>query len=69
VLFGVSTIGWSPFNVTQLLWINLILDVLAAIALATEPPHPKELRKERIRKTDKPITPVMWRQIISQVLY
>ena len=30
--------GSSPFTVVQLLWINLIMDVLAAIALATEAP-------------------------------
>jgi len=61
VLFSVSTVGWSPFNVTQLLWINLILDVFAAIALATEPPHPTELRKERLKQKETLITTVMWR--------
>jgi len=26
-----------PLNVVQMLWVNLIMDVLAAIALCTEP--------------------------------
>lgn len=30
-----------PFTVTQLLWINLIMDTFAALALATEPPSEK----------------------------
>jgi Ca2+-transporting ATPase len=28
-----------PLTVTQMLWINLIMDTFAALALATEPPH------------------------------
>ena len=45
------------------------MDVLAAIALATEAPHPTELKSERIKKNDNSLTPVMWRSISSQVLY
>jgi len=55
----------SPFNVIQLLWINLVMDVLAAIALANEAPHPTELRKDRIKRTDHVLSPVMWRSITS----
>lgn len=28
-----------PLTVTQMLWVNLIMDTFAAVALATEPPH------------------------------
>lgn len=31
------SLGDIPFNVIQLLWINLIMDILAAISLGTEP--------------------------------
>lgn len=46
------------------------MDILAAIALATEQPHPTDLRKER-SKIDKDnfVLPIMWRSIYSQVLY
>jgi Ca2+ transporting ATPase len=37
------TLGDTPFNVIQLLWVNMVMDTLAAIALSTEPPHPTEL--------------------------
>ena len=40
VILSVITLGFSPFSVFQLLWINLVMDVLAAIAFATEHPHP-----------------------------
>jgi Ca2+-transporting ATPase len=29
--------GHTPLNVIQMLWVNLIMDVLGAIALGTEP--------------------------------
>jgi len=60
----------SPFTAMQLLWINLIMDVLAAIALATEAPHPTELGPRVSSSKDaKQILPVMYRAIYSQVLY
>ncbi len=45
-LVGVSL----PLTVTQMLWVNLIMDTLAALALATEPPH-KEVMKQKPRKS------------------
>jgi len=69
VILAGATLGKSPFTVIQLLWINLIMDVLAAIALATEAPHPTQLRKERVKKSDKIVTPIMWRSISAQVIY
>ena len=34
-----------PFTVIQLLWVNLIMDTFAALALATEPPNEKVMDK------------------------
>ncbi|EAZ88510.1 putative calcium-transporting ATPase [Crocosphaera chwakensis CCY0110] len=34
-----------PLTVTQMLWINLIMDTFAALALATEPPHETVMNK------------------------
>lgn len=53
ILLGVITLGSSPFQVVQLLWMNMVMDTLAAIALATEPPHPTDLNKQRIKKHDR----------------
>lgn len=69
VLLGGATLGFSPFSVTQLLWTNMVMDTLAALSLATEPPHPTNLNPERQKKTDKIILPVMWRNILCQAAY
>lgn len=47
----------------------MIMDTLAAIALATEPPHPTELKKQRVKKHDKIILKSMWRTILCGALY
>jgi P-type E1-E2 ATPase len=44
VIFGILFFGESPLSAVQLLWINLIMDTFAAIALSTEPPMEKILR-------------------------
>lgn len=69
VFLAGATLGNPPFSVIQLLWINMIMDTLAAISLATEPPHPVTMKLEKQKKTDKIILPVMWRNILGQVAY
>ena len=69
VFISGATLGESPFNVIQLLWINMIMDTLAAIMLATEPPKRGELKKTRIRKTDPIIVKAMWRNVLGVALY
>jgi Ca2+-transporting ATPase len=53
----------------QLLWVNLIMDTFAALALATDPPTEKILDRPPQGK-DKPlITITMWKQIMGQNIY
>ena len=40
-----------PFTVTQMLWINLIMDTFAALALVTEPPH-KSIMLDKPRRPE-----------------
>lgn len=43
----------SPITAVQLLWVNLIMDSFAALALATEPPTPELLeRKPYLNNSD-----------------
>mmetsp|Transcript_7833 Transcript_7833/g.7308 ORF Transcript_7833/g.7308 Transcript_7833/m.7308 type:complete len:524 (-) Transcript_7833:50-1621(-) len=69
VLIAGVTLGYSPFSVIQLLWMNMVMDTLAAISLATESPHPTELKQGRVKKHDKVFTAEMWRQILGQAIY
>lgn len=68
------TTGQFPFNVIQLLWINLIMDVLAAIALCTEPPMENNIQKDQLMRVSKGsgvniIRPNIRINIFGQVCY
>lgn len=59
VLIGAFTGTESPLSVTQMLWVNLIMDTFAAIALASLPPQ-RIVMKEKPRKgTDSIINKAM----------
>ena len=47
----------------------MIMDTLAAISLATEPPVKGELKDEIQKRSDKIIKPVMWRNIIGHAAW
>lgn len=54
-----------PFTVTQMLWVNLIMDTFAALALASEPAN-DSVMKDQPRKSDAfIITNDMWVTIIG----
>ncbi|XP_062180012.1 probable calcium-transporting ATPase 6, plasma membrane-type [Phragmites australis] len=62
-------IGTAPLTAVQLLWVNMIMDTLGALALATEPPNDQMMKRPPVRRGDSFITRVMWRNIIGQGLY
>ena len=51
VLIGAVLGTQSPLTVTQMLWVNLIMDSLAALALASLPPDPKVMFEKPRRRT------------------
>ncbi|PIN06530.1 Calcium transporting ATPase [Handroanthus impetiginosus] len=61
--------GSAPLTAVQLLWVNLIMDTLGALALATEPPHDGLMRRRPVGRTESFITRTMWRNIIGQSIY
>lgn len=63
------TIEEAVLSTVQMLWINLVMDTFAALALATEPPYDELLERPPHSKTDYIISPVMLRNIIFGALY
>jgi len=58
--------GESPLKAVQLLWVNLIMDTLAALALATEEPSRGLLDRMPTRNEDALISLPMWVNIMGQ---
>ncbi len=54
-----------PFTVLQLLWINVIMDTFAAIALCSEPPRAGLMRVPPKRRDESIVTPAMLRTIFA----
>lgn len=65
VLFGAFMGMQSPLTVTQMLWVNLIMDTFAAMALASLPPSEQVMRDKPRKRTAFIINPAMWRGIIG----
>ncbi|KAJ3414637.1 plasma membrane calcium [Chytridiales sp. JEL 0842] len=59
----------SALSAVQLLWVNLIMDTFAALALATDPPTPEVLDRPPARKSDSLINFDMWKMIVIQGIY
>ncbi|KAH0688449.1 hypothetical protein KY290_020083 [Solanum tuberosum] len=68
VVAAVSS-GDVPLNTVQLLWVNLIMDTLGALALATEPPTDHLMRRPPVGRREPLVTNIMWRNLLIQALY
>ncbi|KVH87857.1 Calcium-transporting P-type ATPase, subfamily IIB [Cynara cardunculus var. scolymus] len=60
--------GDVPLNAVQLLWVNLIMDTLGALALATEPPTDHLMDRTPVGRREPLITNIMWRNLLIQLL-
>ncbi|GJV45011.1 putative calcium-transporting ATPase, partial [Tanacetum coccineum] len=61
--------GSTPLTVVQLLWVNMIMDTLGALTLATEPPNDVLMKRTPVGRQGNFISNVMWRNIFGQYLY
>ncbi|EOY09204.1 Autoinhibited Ca2+-ATPase 11 isoform 1 [Theobroma cacao] len=61
--------GSAPLTAVQLLWVNMIMDTLGALALATEPPNDALMKRPPVPRGASFITKPMWRNIIGQSIY
>jgi Ca2+-transporting ATPase len=70
LFFIVPMLGYpEPFTVIQILWINLIMDTIAAFALCSEAPHSGLMSHKPIPQGAKIVTPFMWFSIIVTALF
>ena len=58
----------TPLTTIQMLWINLIMDSLGSLALATEPPYDELLNRQPTKKNESIINGKMWKHILFQSL-
>ncbi|KAI3839370.1 hypothetical protein MKX03_032652 [Papaver bracteatum] len=58
-----------PLTTVQLLRINLIMDILGALAMATDMPTDELMKKPPVGRDQPLITNVMWRNLAAQALY
>ncbi|KAG7366729.1 plasma-membrane calcium-translocating P-type ATPase [Nitzschia inconspicua] len=68
-LVGAFAYQTSPLAAIQLLWVNLLMDSLASLALASEPPVDELLEKPPVNRTEHMITKRMWANMLGQASY
>ena len=68
-VIGAFTIGDTPLRAIQLLWVNLVMDTFASLALATEPPTDELLKRAPYGRKKKLISRRMFLFIIGHSIY
>ncbi|TPX31173.1 hypothetical protein SmJEL517_g05411 [Synchytrium microbalum] len=66
---GSMTVGTPPLNTVQLLWVNLIMDTLGALALASDDPDDDILLKPPHARNESLISRPMREYIIIQLFF
>ena len=69
VSIGASVGQKSPLTAIQMLWVNMIMDSLGSLALASEKPTDRLLDRKPIKRTDFIINRKMMKHIIGQSTY
>ena len=67
-IVGAVTIKQSPLTAVQMLWVNLIMDTFASLALATQPPTQSMLERPPVPRNVSIVTKLMWKHILGQAL-
>uniref|UniRef100_A0A7E4UN35 Calcium-transporting ATPase n=1 Tax=Panagrellus redivivus TaxID=6233 RepID=A0A7E4UN35_PANRE len=66
---GACAIQDTPLKAVQMLWVNLIMDTLASLALATEMPSEALLNRKPYGRTSPLISRTMSKNILGHALY
>ena len=66
---GACAIQDTPLKAVQMLWVNLIMDTLASLALATELPNEDLLKRKPYGRTSPLISRTMCKNILGHAMY
>jgi len=69
VLLGAVVLNEKVMTSVQILWVNLIMDTFAALALATEPAHESLLDRAPTNPEESIVSDVMARNILGWSVY
>mmetsp|Transcript_25668 Transcript_25668/g.55526 ORF Transcript_25668/g.55526 Transcript_25668/m.55526 type:complete len:1103 (+) Transcript_25668:105-3413(+) len=70
IVFAGAVLGFEePLTAVQLLWVNLVMDTMGALALGTEAPTPELLLRKPYKRSSSLISWPMRRNIAVQSLY
>lgn len=58
----------TPISPIQMLWLNMIMDSLGSLALATEPPHELILKRKPNDNKEHIISTLMWKHILGHAI-
>jgi magnesium-transporting ATPase (P-type) len=55
----------NPLSITQILWVNLVMDTLAAMAFGGEPALRRFMREKPKRRNESVVSAYMWNSILT----
>lgn len=55
----------NPLTITQILWVNLVMDTLAALAFGGEPALKRFMKEKPKRRDENIVSPYMWSAILT----
>lgn len=68
-VLGPLTGMYKPLNISQMLWVNLVMDTLAAMAFGGEAALKKYLLEKPIKRDEKIIDKKMWQSVLTGGLF
>merc|ERR1719359_1669770 len=68
-IIGAIFYNESPIAAVQMLWVNLIMDALASLALASEPPDASILKRAPVNRSTSIVTQQMAFNMVGQAVF
>nr|XP_015876457.1 putative calcium-transporting ATPase 13, plasma membrane-type [Ziziphus jujuba var. spinosa] len=69
IFISAACAGEIPLDFRDVLWLNLIVNTLASLALATERPTEEPIKRQPVGRKEPLISNIMLRNLLGQVVY